>query len=104
VLVKTARQQAGRNPQPSAAIIDSHSVKTSEGGEARGVAVDKQTTGRKRHIIVDVRGLVLIVVVHSAGIPEGTGGKLTLPRLFDRSKRSVHKRYCRLKLIWADGA
>src|SRR6266849_6713346 len=103
-LVKQARQQAGHNPQPSAASIDSQSGKTSEGGEARGVDVHKQTNGRKRHIVVDVLGLLLVVVVHSAGIPDGTGGKLTLQRLFDRSKRSVHNRYCRLKLIWADGA
>ena len=102
-LVPAVRQQAGRNPQPSAASLASQSVKTAEGGEERGADVHKQVNGRKRHMVVDVLGLLLLVVVHKASLPDSTGGKGVLEKLFTRIKRSVYNRWCRLKLLWADG-
>ena len=45
-----------------------------------------------------------MVVVHSAGMQDAAGGQLVLQALFDRTSASVHNRWCRLKLIWADGA
>src|SRR5215831_13457521 len=59
------RIAAGKDPAPSAAVLDAQSVKSSEGGQARGFDMAKKTTGRKRHLVVDTLGLVLVAMATS---------------------------------------
>jgi len=86
----------GRKPESSAAILDSRSVKTTETPGVRGYDAAKKVKGRKRHILVDTIGLLLIVVVHTANIQDRDGAKLVLEQ--------VKGTFCRLQLIWADAA
>jgi putative transposase len=80
-LRRQVRTEAGREPEPQKAAIDSQTVKGSEAGGARGYDGGKKINGRKRHIIVDTMGLLLVVLVTSANIDDGTGAPEVLKLL-----------------------
>lgn len=96
VLRERLRRALGREATPSAAIIDSQSVKTTEQGGPHGYDGGKKVNGRKRHILVDTLGLLLKVIVHPANVQDREGAKLVLAGL--------QRRYPRLRHLWADQA
>ncbi|MGW4697418.1 IS5 family transposase [Kitasatospora cineracea] len=72
------RAADGRDPQPSAAVPDSQSARSHQGGQAIGYDAGKRVRGRKRHLLVDTCGLVLRAVVHSASVQDRAGAKPVL--------------------------
>jgi putative transposase len=93
------RRREGRKRSPSAAVIDSQTVKTTEVGGPHGYDAGKKVNGRKRHIVVDTLGLILAVVVHPANVQDYDGAVLVLG-VVGRLKA----RFRRLKVIFADSA
>jgi putative transposase len=96
LLHRALRVQEGRDPHPSAAMIDSQSVQTSSMGGPRGDDGGKKVKGRKRHVLVATPGLIIRVLVHPADLSDRDGAKLLWAPLQGQRPRLQHR--------WADRA